>query len=177
MASNKKMAQEFADILSDLGRDGSPSNVQFLKDGDHTIALVLPKGRTDIRQFYQRFDSSYKGEALVRYLIAGVITEADDDGMADESKVRYIKVTKTVLLQIVNLLSKRWDLFGADASLIVITKGKKGGKVSYSVAAIPEKFDRSNAQYPDQSIEEAANDQELRDAEIDSSKPVEDLPF
>jgi hypothetical protein len=165
--------QVFADILTDLNKDSKSGAVQFLKDGDTTVKLVLPQGRTDLRQFYESFMATWKGEQFRYFLVAGVITEADEDGVADVDKVRYIKVTKTILLEIVNLLTKRWKLFDDEGSLIVITKGKKQGKASYSVAAIPETFNSAGLPFPDQSIEDAAADQERQSADLDVTQAAE----
>lgn len=168
----KAIAPQFADILKDLAQDSKPGNVQYLKDGDTTVKLVLPEGRTDVRQFYERFQATFKQEQFPYYLVAGCITDADEDGVADDTKIRYIKVTKTIMSEIVNLLMKKWDLFGNPGALIVITKGKKAGKASYSVAAIPDTFDASQLPHPEQSIEDAARDQEQRSTEFDN-KPAE----
>lgn len=171
------------DILADLAKDSKPSPVQYLRDGDTTIKLVLPAGRTDVRGFYQRFMATFKQEQFPYYLVAGVIVQADEDGVADAARVRYIKVTKSILMEIANLIAKRWKLFEDDGSLIVITKGKKSGKVAYNVVAIPETYTSylqdGNAErvvpalntlpMPEISIEEAAADQEESSASRDET--------
>ena len=159
----------FADILNDLNKDSKGGNVQFLKDGDTTLKLVMPEGRTDVRTFYQPFKATFKGELFPYFLVAGVITEADEDGVADPTRIRYVKVTKTIMLEIVNLMQKKWKLFDAAGPVITITKGKKANKVAYNVAAIPDTFDTAGLASPDQAIEEAAADQEDKSAELDQS--------
>ena len=160
----------FADILNDLNKDSKGGgNVQFLKEGDTTLKLVMPKGRTDIRTFYQPFRATFKGEQFTYYLVAAVIIDADEEGVADPTRIRYVKVTKSIMLEIVNLLQKRWQLLDTAGPVIVVTKGKKNGKVAYSVAALPDTFDAYGLPYPEQSIEEAAEEQEARSAELDES--------
>lgn len=162
----------FADIMNDINKGSRGGNVQYLKDGDTTVKLVMPAGRTDIRTFYQPFQATFKGELFPYYLVAGVITEADEDGVADPKRVRFIKVTKTIMVEIVNLLQKKWDLFGHEgnrAGVIVITKGKKNGKPSYNVTVLPDSIDATNLPHPEQSIEEAAAEQEASSAELDAT--------
>lgn len=169
----KKPSADLLSIMADLAKDSSPGNVQYLKDKDTTIKLLIPPGR-ELKQFYERFESTFqkKGapvgtfERFPYYLICGVITEASEDGVADESRVRYVKVTKTIMADIVNLLQKGWDIFGANGSCITITKGKgSNGQVQYKTVAIPETFDASALTFPEESIEEAARGQEQSSAE------------
>jgi hypothetical protein len=160
----------WTDVIAELNKDAKTGSVQFLRDGDTTVKLVLPAGRTDPRAFYEPFMATYKGEQFKYFLVAGVITEADEDGVADPGRVRYVKVTKTILLELINLLQKRWKLFDDEGSLVVITKGKKAGKTAYSVAAIPETFNSAGLPHPEESIDQAARDQEDRSAEYDASK-------
>lgn len=168
-----KVDAVLGDILADLAKDGKPSNVQFLKDGDTTLKLVLPKGETDIRKFYTKFQNTFKGEEFTYYLCAAVITDADEDGIADPTRVRYVKITRSIMTEIVNLLQKRWKLFDIAGPLIVITKSKKNGKTTYQIAAIPETFDSANATDPEQTIEEAAFEQEEMSKTFDADKKVE----
>lgn len=165
----------FADIIADLNRGSKSGNVQYLKDGDTTIKLLMPEGRTDMRGFYEAYQSKFKGEFFPYYLVTGVITEADEDEVADATKIRYIKVTKSILLEIVNLLQKKWKLLDDNGPVIVITKGKKSGKISYTVAAVPDSFDAAGLEFPEQSITEAAAAQEAQSIEMDEKN--NDIPF
>lgn len=160
----------FADIMNDLNAGNRGGNVQFLKDGDTTLKLLMPEGRTDPRLFYQKFNAWYKGEAFPYFLVCAVITEADEDGVADPARIRYVKVTKSIMLEIVNLMQKKWKLFEVSGPVITITKGKKSGKVAYNVAAIPETFDAAGLTFPEQSIEDAALGQEEKSLELDSGE-------
>lgn len=168
MAPNKATGI-FADILNDLNKGSRGGNVQYLKEGDTTLKLVMPEGRTDLRTFYQPFQATFKGELFPYFLVAAVITEADEDGVADKTRIRYVKVTKTIMLEIVNLLQKKWKLFDVSGPVITVTKGKKSGKVAYNVAAIPDTFDATGLPFPEQSIEDAAQEQEDSSAELDAN--------
>lgn len=172
--ASKQVDKIFSDIIADLASDSKPQNIQYLRDGDTTMKLTMPPGRTDIRQFYQKFNATYKGDIVPYYLISGIITDADEDGVANPNRVRYVKVTKTILIEIVNLLTKKWDLFGDPGDLIVILKGKKSGKTSYSVTALKENFSHPvDLQWPDVEIETAAQQEEEKSAEQDAGN----IPF
>lgn len=168
------------DILADINKDSRPGSVQFLKDGDTTIKLVLPEGRTDIRGFYERFYRTFPNqktkepEQFPYFLVAAVIVDADsDEGGADRTRIRYVQVTKTVLMDIVNLLSKKWQLFEDGGSCIVVTRGKgKGGKVEYRTVATPETFEHGSLPYPSESIEDAAAAQETNSLEYAAASVV-----
>jgi hypothetical protein len=173
----KKQLQEVTDILGDLAKDSKPSPVQYLKDGATTIKLLLPAGRNDVRGFYQKFMATFKTEQFPYYLVCGIITEADEDGVADPERVRYIKVTKTVLIEIANLMQNKWKPFTplgvADPRdcLVVVTRGKKSGKVAYSVTAVPEVFELAEGKelsWPEIDIEEAATEQEVSSVNRDT---------
>jgi hypothetical protein len=87
-----------------------------------------------------------------------------------------VQVTKTVLLDIVNLLSKKWKLFENGGSCLVITRGKgKNGKVEYRTVATPETFEHEGLPYPSESIAEAAASQEERSADYAATQ-TEDGP-
>jgi len=173
--------QALLDIMSDLNKDSKVGPVQFLKDGDTTIKLLMPAGRTDIRLFYQRFMTQWKTGPQPYFLVAGIITEADEDGVADPTRVRYIKLTKTIVLELVNLISKKWKLFADEGPLVVVTKGKgKNGKVEYKTIAVPETYALIGDEiWPDISIEDAALQQEAAAAELfsksDEPEPAEKL--
>lgn len=169
----KKVSADIQAILDELAKDSSTGNVQYLKDGDTTVKLLIPPGRT-IRTFYERFLSTFekKGapgvmEQFPYFLICGVITEADADGVADAARIRYIKVTKTVMGDLVNLLQKGWDLFAQEGPMISIVKGKgSNGQVAYKTSAIPATFDADGLQFPEQTIVEAALDQQQSSADF-----------
>lgn len=176
----KKAPVEVTDILADLAKDSKPSPVQYLRDGSTTIKLVLPEGRTDVRGFYQKFNATFKGDLFPYYLVAGVITEADEDGVEDTTRVRYIKVTKSILIEIATAMTNKWKPFTPIGEtdprncLIIINKGKKSGKVSYSVQPVPEVFEPvGELSWPDISIEQAALDQEESSANRDTEVAVE----
>lgn len=164
-------------ILEDLKSDRKQSPVQYPRDGDMTVKLVMPEGRTDLKGFYQKFNATFKGDQFVYYLIAGVITAADDPDIADSKRIRFIKVTSVVLQGLVTLMNNKWQLFSDNGPQIVITKGKKNGKAAYSVVAVPDTFDMVEAfgedkaewPYPEMSIEEAAKDQEENSATLDKN--------
>lgn len=169
----KVMDPELAAIAAALAADSTPSDVVFLKDGDTTLKLVLPEGRTRVSEFYERFEATFKEGKFPYYLIAAVVFESDTDGQADQERVKFVKVTKTVMQDILNLLTKGWKLFAANGPMVTITKGKKGPKVVYQVAAIPLEFDATGKPFPSKTIVEAAKDQETRSAEMDS-KPADE---
>lgn len=178
----KKQLPEVADILTDLAKDSKPSPVQYLRDGATTVKLLLPEGRTDVRGFYERFMATFKNEQFPYYLVCGIITEADEDGVEDLTRVRFIKVTKTILIEIANLMTNKWKPFTAIGTedprncLVVITKGKKANKVFYSVTAIPEVYEQPagvDLSWPDISIEQAALDQEESSATRDEAAVAE----
>src|SRR5690349_6431553 len=135
------------EIAAELKAGSKSGAAQFLKSGDTTIKLALPQG-ADLRHFYQPFQATFQGGLFPYYLVAGVITEAAVDNVADPDRIRYIKVTKTILQEIVNLISKRWDLFAVEGPCIVINKGKKADKVSYSVAPIMDTHSPAGLPYP-----------------------------
>lgn len=175
----KKPNADIQAILDDLAQDARIGNVQYLKDGDTTIKLLLPAGRT-IRTFYERFFTTFekkgqKGvfEKFPYFLICGVITEADADGVADAARVRYIKVSKTVMGDLVNLLGKGWDLFGEDGPQVSIVKGKAAnGQVAYKTSAIPLSFNAGGLEFPEQDIADAARDQEQSSEEFATKEVV-----
>lgn len=165
-----------ADIFADLN-SGKTGNTLYLKPGDTTIKLLMPAGETDLRKFYRKYMATFKGEQFPYFLICGVVTEATEDGVADEKRIRYIKCTRTVMTGIANLLDKKWDLFKTAGPQIVITLGKKNGKVEYGVMAIPDQFDATSLTYPDQTIDEAAAEQEISSAELDAKNNDDKAPF
>ena len=57
----KKPNADVQFILDELAKDSNPGNVQYLKDGDTVIKLVLPEGRT-LRQFFERFETTFESK-------------------------------------------------------------------------------------------------------------------
>lgn len=172
----KKPTGAIADIFADLDKGKRKGNVQYLKDGMTMVKLLLPKGETDIRKFYRSFMTLFKdGKDYQYYLVCGVITECDEDGVEDRHRIRYIKVTGATLREIVTLMQLKWELFSLESPQVAITKGNKNGKTGYSVSAVMEKFDATGLEYPDQTIDEAAAEQYAIGRDDVAVK--EDLPF
>lgn len=156
----KKPEGLFADILADINKGSHSSNTVYLKDGDTQIKLIMPEGDTDLRQFYRKFMANFNGDLFPYFLVCGVVTDADEDDVADKTRIRYIKFPKSVMSEVMNLLQKKWKLFETEGPQIVVTKFKKNGKVGYSATAIPDVFSVEGMAYPTQTIDEAAVEQE-----------------
>ena len=165
----KKLPAHLQAMIDDLAKDSTPSDVIFLKEGSSYVKLAMPAGRRPDESFYQKFISTFSdGSQSTYYLIAGVIVAADADGVADPNKVVYIKVPKTVILDIINHLSKKWQLFATRGPVFEIGRIKNGKKTDYRCGIDPDEdtfFSLEGRTWPETSIEESALDQENRDRE------------
>lgn len=167
MANKKPVDPMYDEMLAAVkAAQGTSSGggVQYLKPGDTTIKLVVPAGRT-VRNFFQPYeDVDQKGLARTSFLIAAVITDADDNSVVDATRIRYIKVTATTLEHIITHLKNRWPLFDDEGPVFTITK--LSSKPWYTgVAQRDEEFDASGIEHPEQTIEEAAEAESERSAE------------
>ena len=184
----KKVNADIQHLLDELAKDSNPGNVQYLKDGDTTLKLVLPLGRT-IRTFFERFETTFESkknkgqmEKFPYYLVAAVIVEADADGVADPTRVKFVKISKKPMADIVEALSKGWKLFDNDGPLINIRKGKgASGIVKYKTGALPTNFNIEDIKgdgtkigviWPDEDIADAARGQEESSAEYAAKEAV-----
>lgn len=166
----KKPEGFMADILADINSGGKSGNTLYLKPGDTQIKLLMPAGDTDPRKFYRRYQATFKGELFPYFIVCGVVTQADEDGVEDPKRIRYIKFPKSVMSEVANLMQKKWELFNIEGPQIVVTQGKKAGKTAYSVQPVLEKFDAAGLTFPEQTIDEAAQEQEVSSAEMDAKK-------
>lgn len=166
--TNKRIDPAIQALMDQLNAGGTRGPVQYLKDGSVTIKLMLPPGRKthpDLNKgekpFYELFQNRFTdGKDYTYALIAGVIIEADDDSIVNREQVRYIKVTKGIVLEILSNMGRWKTLFNeGEGNVYIINKGKKGGKVNYTTAPDMETFDASGLEWPEISIEEAAEEQ------------------
>lgn len=184
----KKPNADIQAILDALAKDSNPGNVQYLKDGDTTIKLIIPEGRT-IRTFFERFETTFedkkqkgKFDKFPYYLVAGVIVEADADGVSDPSRIRYIKLSKQPMGDIAAALVNGWKIFDENGPMINIRRGKgSNNQVEYKTGPLPTNFNIQDvmgdgtmvaAVWPDETISEAARGQEASSAEYAAKEAV-----
>lgn len=180
---NKADLAALAALESELKSQGSGGLIHYLKDGDTTVKLVMPEGRS-LSDFFETFDKTFNGDTFKYYLVEGVVTELPS-GEVDQPRIGYVQVTKTVLLDIINLLKKGWGLFEKEGVQVIITKGKTGGQVKYQTTVSVEEFDINGLEHPEESIDEAAQQAAKSSRDFDKTKAttvkptndLEDLPF
>jgi len=178
----RKPDAAYDSLMAMMTSISKPGNVQFLKDGEHQVKLLLPKGATDAAGMTQMFNTWFPSktnpavlEPFPYFLICGVIVNADEQGVGDPSRVRYIKVPQTVLKDIIGIYGK-WGLklFAEAGPTVTITKFKgKNVKPPYRAALDPDEFNINDfdgkggkVAWPDQTIQDAAADQEARSLEM-----------
>lgn len=144
----------------------SGGNVQYIsKDGDIRVKLVLTPGLTETNWFVP-FENIYKGDRKTAFLVPVVIVGGDDKSIVNKDKVKYLKLPPTAIKGIINLFDKDWELFSDDGPIVSITRGKgKNGVTEFVVTNAPGKFAQSKAEVPEQTIHEAAEDQQKRSFE------------
>lgn len=178
----RKPDAAYDQLMSMMAGISKPGNVQFLKDGDTQVKLLLPSGAPDASGMAQMFNTWFPSktnpatlEPFPYFLICGVIVSADEQGVADPSRVRYIKVPQTVLREIIAIYGK-WGkkLFEDNGPTITIMKAKgKNAKPPYRASLDPDEFNildvdgkGGTVTWPEQTIQDAAQDQEARSLEM-----------
>ena len=168
--ARKPVASEWDAVATELAKDRSSGAVQYLKAGDTVLKLTVPEGTPKTKFFAKFNDLDFNGKDRICYLISCVITEADEDGVADTTAVKYLKITPGVLDSIIKKFRKGWDLMSADGQQIVITKLTK--MPWYEVDTIKSEFDASEASWPENDLFTEANEEAERVAERADDKPV-----
>lgn len=182
---------DWGDLLKEVKKEGGGGITEgpyYLKNGEQKIRVVLPAEVTDPRKFFARYENVYEGEAYPYYLIEGVVLTSEGGG-ADPKRVQCIKITKTVLVQLIQALAQGWELFDPVAGKVVsIVRGKQKGRVAYTCTITPKSVDVSAATRPDYTLEEAAQNESDSTKRWDAEKRAgggkgkadendDDLPF
>ncbi len=153
------MAIDYAALVlgavEQLGTGGG-GVVQFLKDGDTTIKLV-PVNESG--KFFQSYTAVYKGEPQQAVLVSCVILASDADGVADKTRVRYLKLPPTAVRWLIKQMQSGWELLETKSETVTISRAK--GKYANSV--VKRTFDATGIELPEQTIEDAAAEQEKRE--------------
>lgn len=162
----------FDEIIADIkGKSSGGNPVQYLKD-TMVVKLVMPEGETNPAKAFYRYATTFKKDNKEtkgeQFLIPAVILEATDDQYVNKEQIRYLRVPKTVLIQIYTLLKDQWDFFGERGDRVKIIQSKTAGKTEYSTVPMnypkniteEKKFTHVGLPFPEMTMEEAAEKQQ-----------------
>ncbi len=170
-------AKLLAEMTADVNAGSQGGDVVFLKPGDYLLKLRMPEGRkANEDYFYEKYQSTYDNKQWTYFLVAGIVLSSTQEGGADPSSIKYIKLAKTAIQQIIKNLVAGWDLFSEAGPMIMLSIKKNADQTVYTVTMQPKQHDSSEATYPLSSIEDAAAETERQSQEY-SKKNNKDLPF
>lgn len=159
------------------GGDAKSGGVAFLKEGEHILKMVLPTGRTLVG-YFEPYINTFNEQQFTYYVVDAVIVKSTQEGLADREKVRHIKATKTMVKGINAQIGSWPNLFDTEGPVITVKIYKEGGQTKYLVTTMNKKFDSSEAEYPETTIEAAALDlQEYSAKKDNAANPSAPLPF
>lgn len=160
----------FDEILADIRGNSTGGNpVQYLKD-TMIVKLVMPEGETNPAHAFYRYSTTFKKDGKEtrgeQFLIPAVVLESTDSQYVNKESIRYLRVPKTVLIQIYTLLKDQWDFFGERGDRIKIVKLNNAPWYTTTPLNYPknfkeeDKFNHVGLSFPSISMEEAAEKQQ-----------------
>ena len=171
---------ELAAILAQLeaktGSDSKSSGVVFLKEGEHVLKMVLPFGRTLVG-YFESYINTYNDQQFTYYIVNAVVVKSTQEELVDRNKIRHIKATKTMVKGITAQIGNWPNLFDDEGPVVLVKIYKEGGQTKYLVSIMNKKFDSSESEYPEISIEQAAKDLEVYSAKKANESSSQSLPF
>lgn len=196
LAAPSMAVPDWESLLEDLNSKaggGGSGNIYYIKREKTRVRLVLVPGR-DPRRFFVETQKIFQNKTSLCYLVPAVVlsTNVKDDQYADPLKVKWVRVPKTLLPQIVALIVEGFEIFHPTEGHGITIDQIKGERTSYMVRASPKPvaLDWDNLVWPDETLETASENeikkQEERAAQGDKGgrrvtpqavEDDEDLPF
>lgn len=136
----------------------SNGDIVYLKAEKTRLRLVIPPDRT-LRTFFAQVDKVYQGKAGIAFIIPAVIIQSSnkEDQNVDPDRVRYVRIAKTILPQIISQLTEGYDLFGLTSGhAITIEKTEAKKRTSYLVKTSPRPVPVNPTNWPESTMSEAA---------------------
>lgn len=177
MAPNK-----WQTLLDQIGGEGGDQTVYYLKQRVTRIRLVLKPGQPE-EKFYAPTLRWYQGKSKEMFLVWGLVigTSKDDDAQVSPTKVRAIRIPRTILRSILSLLAEEHELFDpTDGKGLKIVREEGAGIVKYTVTVAPKPTPVANTtlEWPEDDLDVLARnlsrESEARDASRRSQKETVD---
>lgn len=166
MAGNGKAIDpaRWQKLLDDMAP--ASGDVYFLKEKTTRLRLVLPEGFNldENPEFWADTEAHYKGKVTTKHLIYAVVlsTSKSEDTNVDKTKVRAVRVPKSILRSILGNLAEGWELFDYKVGHgLVITKsgGGDADRTSYEVKTSPKPVPTADGLiWPEKSLKELADE-------------------
>ena len=132
--------------------------VKFMKTGD--VLLKLVSRREDLKDLFRRYVSLYKdGSDVTNFLVQCVIVKADADGMADKTRVVFLRIPNTGFKLLKKAIQDDPEVLDSTGPCILLSRSSST-PITYS-ANIKSRlvWDDSTAIEPEMDIDAAVVDQ------------------